>query len=62
MSNPNYTKEQIPMLKRHIKAIETMLKLHSAGEIKLNKENIEQLHEELDELAQWEITLYLQTK
>jgi hypothetical protein len=62
MKTPNYTKEQLPMLKRHIKAIENILKLHSAGEIKLNKENIEQLHDEIDELAQWEITLYLQTK
>jgi hypothetical protein len=62
MPNPNYTVEQIPMLKRHIKAIENILQLHFAGEIKLEKENIEQLHEQLSDLSDWEVELYFQKK
>jgi hypothetical protein len=60
--NPNYTLEQMPMLKRHIKAIENILQLHFAGEIKLKKKNITQLHNELEELVEWEIELYFQNK
>jgi predicted transcriptional regulator len=62
MPNPNYTKEQMPMLKRHIKAIENILQLHFAGEIKLEQENITQLHEQLEELTEWQIVLYFQNK
>lgn len=50
------------MLKRHIRAIEDLLRLHFEGEIMLGKENIEQLHEELSELTEWEIELYFSKK
>ena len=50
------------MLKRHIKAIENILQLHFAGEIKLEQENITQLHEQLEELTEWQIVLYFQNK
>ena len=60
MKTPNYTKEQLPMLKRHIRAIEFMLRAHFSGEIKLEKENIEQLHQQLSDLTDHEITLSIQ--
>jgi len=60
MKTPNYTKQQLPMLKRHIRAIETMLRAHFSGEIKLEKENIEQLHQQLSDLTDHEIALSVQ--
>ena len=40
--------------------IETMLRAHFSGEIKLEKEHIEQLHEQLSDLTDHEIALSVQ--
>jgi hypothetical protein len=59
-TKPHYIKSELPMLKRHILAIENILRAHFSGEIKLQKENIEQMHEELSDLVDLEIELLSQ--